>query len=294
MARRSIAAFAARELKEFGAMQYRMNLYLRSMEVAMAFSRQSLDGVSETFAINEIWKIGRAPKGVLEQYTYKDKGGAMRPYTVGEFKAHLTDAQEYVFRSVIVFYLAAFERFLKRWTTLALELLPDAEGLGGIDSPTKGTRPDPAHRDKLRKRAYAPQQSVRVGDLAQVFEKAVAALRAKQPVSKPSSSAKRFFTKHDWDCMEATEMWRHVRNAIVHHDGALDKIGTDDSDRYREMWVAMSRHAPRELPATDPIIEDRVSLQGYHVVYCFTNTRETVNVLVDHLEDLEAELRRRP
>ena len=294
MVRRSVAAFAARELQEFGAMQYRMNLYLRSMEVAMALARQGLDGTSRDVAIDEVWKVGFAPKGVLEQYTYKDKGRPMRPYNVGEFRAHLTDAQEYLFRSVLVFYLAAFERFLKRWTTLALELLPEAEGLGDMELRAKGPRPNPAHRDKLRKRAHAPQLSVRIGDLAQVFEKAVEGLRAKRPVSNPSSSAKRFFTKHDWDCMEATEMWRHVRNAIVHHDGALDKIGTDDSDRYREMWVAMSAHAPRELPAAAPITSDRVRLQGYHVVYCFTNTRETVKVLVGHLEDLEAELGPRP
>jgi hypothetical protein len=282
----SVSRFVARELKVFGALQHRMNIVLRAGQVAMALSRQSLKEESEDRLIDDVWDSGFLPKNVLEQYRRKTKSGGLRPHTVLEFQAHLHQAQECLLRGVLVFYLAGFERFLKSWTAAALDLVPGAEGLAKCDSSVTGISLNPKHHQSLRDKAHARHKSVRVEDMAKVFVKAVKdRLERQEPVRRRSSSATRFFDKNQWHCMEVTEMWRQVRNVVVHHDGALDKI---QEARYRDMWVALSRHSPKELPgkASAPIAAHRVRLEGYHVVYCFTNTWTTVNALLKGLEEV--------
>jgi len=270
-----------------------MNIVLRAGQVAVALSKQSLKERSEDRLIDEVWDSGFFPKPVLDQYRHKEKGGGTRPHTVLEYQAHLNQVEDCLFRGVLILYLAGFERFLRNWTAVALDLVPGVEALANADFSVMGISSNPKHHERLRDKLNVGHKSIHVEDIARVFVKAVKErLQREQPVRCLSPSATRFFTRNHWRCMEVSEMWRQVRNAIVHHDGALDKM---QEARYRDMWLRLSQHSPRELPANAraPIAAHRVSLRGYHVVYCFTNTWTTVNALLKGLEDVaQLDLRR--
>ena len=193
------------------------------------------------------------------------------PVTVCAFTKQLHLGRRHLFESVLVFYLAGFERFLKEWSFAALMLMGNAEAKDLAAVVNTGHR------------------NVRLTHIIKAFQDAAGfALRQEIPLlgNRESNRAERFYELEKLSCVEVTDMWRQIRNVIVHHEGKLDKM--EDAD-IRKLWGKFSRLRPtQQSPVTSVLLIDakRVHLEAHHVVYCFTNTYKTVTVLMTALERL--------
>ena len=208
---------------------------------------------------------------IIEQYLVYKEGNPF-PATFSDFIGHLRIVRSHIFESVLVSYLAGFERFLKEWSYSALMLMGD------------GTAND------LASIVNTEHRNVRLTHILSAFQQAAGfALRERTPLrrARESKRAEQFYSEQGLSCIEVTEMWRQIRNVIVHHEGKLSKM---EHATITELWKKFSLQKPGRGPTTlqtlSPVDERRVHLHGHHLVYCFTNTYTTVTVLMSALDSL--------
>jgi hypothetical protein len=252
-------------LQNFKIHQALANQILRSTQVAMQLALDHVEHLElpADLALNKYWGKKSTLSPILEQYMVFEDG--KRPVTVGAFSKHLDLARRHLFESVLVFYLAGFERFLKEWAYAALMLMGNAEA------------------EELASIVNTEHRNVRLTHIIKAFQDAAGfALQQEIPLlgNRESSRAERFYEREKVSCVEVTDMWRQIRNVIVHHEGKLEKM--EDAD-IRNLWGKFSRLRPTpqsRLASFFLVDAKRVHLEAHHVVYCFTNTFKTVMVLM--------------
>jgi hypothetical protein len=198
------------------------------------------------------------------------------PATVGAFLKHLKNARIHLLESIIVSYLAGFERFLKDWSFSALIIVGSANA------------------NKLAEIVNSENRNVRLDHVVDAFKDATGpALRRQIPLtrSRRSERAENFYSQRGLSCIQMTDMWRQVRNVIVHHEGILSKM---EKAEISNLWKNFSRIGPvtaaESVESDPPIDAQRVHLRAHHVVYCFTNTYTTAKVLMNSLQELAREI----
>jgi|ERR1700722_8241312 len=263
---------ANQALQNFKIHQALANQILRSTQVAMQLALDHVEHLAlpPDLELNEHWGKKSTLSPILEQYVVFE--GGKHPVTVGAFRKHLELGRRHLFESVLVFYLAGFERFLKEWAYAALMLM------GNDEAEDHAAIVNTEHRN------------VRLKHIIKAFQDAAGvALQQEMPLlgNRESSRAQRFYKRENLSCVEVADMWRQIRNVIVHHEGKPDKM--EDAD-IRKLWGRFSRLRPtRQCPVTSvlPINAKRVHLEAHHIVYCFTNTYKTATVLMTALQRLE-------
>jgi hypothetical protein len=264
---------ANRALQRFKRHQTVSNYLLRSSQLAVYLAHEYIESldVQPKLALTEYWDKTSELWPILEQYIVYEEGDPF-PATFSNFVEHLDIVRCHIFESILVSYLAGFERFLKEWSYSALMLIGHGEA------------------KELASIVNTEHKNVRLTHIVSAFQQGAGfALRERAPLRRlrESKRAEQFYAQQQVSCIEATEMWRQIRNVIVHHEGKLSKM---EQATISELWKKFSSQKPgrarKNIEALSPVDEPHIHLQGHHLVYCFTNTYTTVTVLMSAFDGL--------
>ena len=243
----------------FGQDQLIANQMLRASQVAYHFANQAVRDEPPNQSLASLLQGQVALRDVSMRY------GAPREATVSVFRRDLGVIDRRLQDAVIVYYIGAFERFLNNFcreaaTTLTArgedrhllaKLLKEATGDGG------------------------DRWSIKLASAADRFPEIKARLTESFPTHQPLE-----YVPPKWNCFSVTEMWREVRNLIVHHDR---KVHQTFINAVGAQWKGYRSTFKKR--ASKPAVGSNLPLEYQDVIHCFTHVRRSVDELIAILCD---------
>lgn len=234
------------------------NQMLRASQAAYHLADQAARGQPPGQLLAALFRDGAVPFDVAERYRPADTA------TVGLLLRDMREVDRRLQDAVIIYYVGAFERFLSNWCR-------DAEIRPARDTSHRRILENML-RDVSKK---GDRWSINLKGAADAFPEIKDRLTASFPTHRPLANV-----PPAWDCFTVTEMWREVRNLVVHHDRVLHqsfiaKVGPHWTG-YRSSFQAK----PAKLTAGH-----KLPLGYRDVVYCFTHVRRSVDELMGLLCD---------
>jgi len=257
----------ARFLQRHGA----ANRWFRSTDVAymatkMLAKQQEPAALAQTLL----------PKKLRWKHTFRNYPGRFPDQehpsraSIRDLLQDLKEGWQAVLRATIVREVGALEIFLREW---AIEALSAATAPG---TPLRSTIRRELE-DSLHELLSDPFRTVSLSRIGGFFPGVRGVLnvsthvRSQHPMLTAGSS--------DLTCQTVTEMWRDVRNLILHHDGVVHpRFATQHS----AVWLALAKDAHergRTLAMRRCSTGQPLPLVTRHAVFCFTSCHQTAALL---------------
>jgi hypothetical protein len=248
------------------------NRWFRSTNIAYMAAKM-LAGERDPMALAQTL----LPKKLRWKHTFQhypgrhsDLGRTSRA-TVADFLQDLKEGWNAVLRATIIREVGALEIFLRDWATDALYAAITAEG-ASLRCATKQ-----ALRTALEDLTSDPFRTVSLTKIGGFFPAVKGVLtesthlRSLRPMLAPGTP--------DLNCQSAAELWREVRNLLLHHDGIVHSRFVE---KHGGLWMALQKDA-RERGSAIALRKSEVGnslpVVTRHVIFCFTSCYQTAVIL---------------
>jgi len=251
-----------------------MNRFLRSTEMAytLSVSRIRQEGTRLSAPLERLFPPEDVPSESLSRYwpiEAEPRRRSTAPVPVGDFLGDLERDWETLFESVLVRYLGGFEIFLKTWAWHAADTSAGREALASLRrSLETDVRSSPNLRAIVR---ILPV-------IQQILTNTPHIYRSREGTApeRPEETG--------LNCFDVAEMWREVRNLVVHHNRI---VHADFLEGTAPTWEIVEADARGDGPAVlrSPVIGQPLPLDLQDVVHCFTTCFRTAEILGQVLSD---------
>ena len=248
------------------------NRWFRSTNVAY-MAAQMLAGERDSTALAQTL----LPQKLRWEYTFQHYPGRHSDLertskaTVADFLLDLREGWQALLRATIIREVGALEIFLREWATDALQAAITAEG-ASLQSATRQ-----ALRTALEDLTSDPFRTVSLTKIGGFFPAVKGVLtgsthlRSLRPMLAPGTP--------DLSCQTVAELWREVRNLLLHHDGI---VHSRFFEKHGELWMVLQKKA-RERGSAIALRKSEVGkslpVVTRHVIWCFTTCYQTAVVL---------------
>lgn len=201
--------------------------------------------------------------------------------TVADFVADLNDLTPTWFELIVVRGMSAFEEAVKQYGTMVVER-----------ELARGNRS--SELVELLRLSYLPRQSPTLAHLYRTSEQVRQALSEIPAVFRRDALGDRREVSlgPGWSAYSVAEMWRDVRNCLVHRRGV---VGQPFFDRYESMWrgiyLAATSHDSLPSEGSTLTVGQPLVLSSGHVIYCLMSCQQVVKALGDLLEPTQVRRR---
>lgn len=248
-----------------------INRFWRSTEICYRLTQFNTESRDSTEHVRSLFTSAqrrrRLINAFLKQYRPKVKRG--EHVSIGDLQDDITENLHTLIETVIVKEENAFEQFVRGWALAANN--------AALQGP-KGSLPADRRQilEKYQKRWMTrPQSDVSLKDLKKCFPLVVNALASVSPLraSYPMLTAATAVS-----CLDATGMWRQVRNLILHQGRVVDK---KFAQKWSETWEEIAVEAQQSglLIELQPVVPgELLPLHERHAVFCLTSCHQAVEV----------------
>lgn len=236
--------------------QVTANQMLRATQAAYHLAEQAVRDQPSSELLATLFRNQIVPPDVFRRY------GSSEGATVGALRGDLKSVDRRLQDAVIIYYVGAFERFLNNFVVAASKIIT-----------TRGQRRPTL--EKLLQKAQSDRWAIDLENASKNLPEIRARLRDSYPTHKPLEHV-----PPTWDCFIVTQMWREVRNLILHHDRRVHETFNRETGAH---WAGY-RSTFRKR-ATVPEVGSSLPLDYRDVIHCFTHVRRSVDELIAILCD---------
>jgi len=257
--------------KAFATRHEAVNRWFRSTEISYRLGRMLAQGQDSAFPVKALFAHDFRRSDVLKQYRGRfSESGRTPQASIADFLLDLRDAWGALLESVIVQEAGALEMFIREWALAAIQ-----EALLASKSLPKDRKSElesVAH--EIRIEPYRTVSLTRVARLFPTLQEALNSttyLRSKRPFLSPATG--------DVTCRSVADLWREVRNLILHHDRLVHQKFYEN---YAGLWLALqkeSRNRGAMLVPRACYVGHPLPLVARHAVFCLTSCYQAAVVL---------------
>jgi hypothetical protein len=256
--------------KAFAARHEDANRWLRSNDVSSRLARILAKQQDPTSPVKVLFTSNRRRRDILKRY-YGRYGGSGRSEqaTVADFLLDLGLGWESTLESVIVQETGALEMFIREWVLVAVR-----QAITASKSTSTGRVAELTNvATDIQSKPYRTVSLTQVSKLFPALRLALELthLRTNRPFLSPLSG--------EITCRASVDLWREVRNLILHHDRI---VHAKFYDEYGKLWLTLqqeSRDRGVKLVPSRCHIGKPLPLVARHAVFCLTSCYQAAVVL---------------
>lgn len=249
--------------KEFCHQHDTVNRFLRSTEVCYRFTRMHVDPRDEADLVRSLFPARWKRYDSLKNYRGRFEETERRNQaTLQDLKGDMSEGWDIILEAVVVKEVSAFEQFVRDWTLAAAMLQIQ-------DQNTKLPAKQKTLLSKLVNDLTAnPRLSITLSRLAEYFPALITLLESTthKRAIHPILSASRIGIS----CLDAAQMWREVRNLILHHNRI---VHNDFYRRWSPIWgniTTDAKQSGRRIAIRPAMLGKRLPLVLRHTIFCLT------------------------
>jgi len=250
-----------------------INRFFHSTEISYRLTNMYVNPFENTRLVCSLFPKKWKRYDSLKQYLTRLEEGAAKKEkgNISDLKEDISDNWDTLYESVIIKEVSAFEKFVRDWALTAANMEISTQGRGL-----------PEDRKSLLKKliddfSINSRINISIGKLADFFPTVTNILNSTPHTRTchPLLSAPRFGIS----CLRAAQMWREVRNLILHNDRIVHQ---EFMRNWSKTWLDIAREARSSghLIAIRPAqIGQKLPLVFRHVIFCLTTCYQAASLL---------------
>lgn len=258
------------EFKAFCQRHDAMNRWFRSADLSRRIARIHAQKYDPRSPAKLLFDHDRRREDVLKQYRGRFSELGRKPQaSIADFLLDLRDGWETILESVIVYEAGALEMYIRGWALSAIEQALTSSKVSRTRSADLLQ-----FKEQIQTTPYRTVSLDRIATLfpsLKLFLNSTTHVRSTRPLLSVASS--------DLSCRSVADLWREVRNLILHHDRVVHERF---HERYSKIWFSMQEEANEQGRRIRPRpcrVGTRLPLVSRHVVFCLTSCYQTAIVL---------------
>lgn len=209
----------------------------------------------------------------LKRYISRERTPETRPPAkVQDFLKDLSDSWDHLYEAVVVQEVGVFELYLREWSWCAASV--------ELEHPPRGASPERLEcLNSLRKRLSSAvrSRSLTLNEFVDHFPRVGLELqksphwRTRVPSFEEAAPGLSAF--------DVTQMWREVRNLIIHHDRLVHQDFLNGPGKVWQQMEAEAIHTGKRLVERPLHLGKKLPLVLRHVLFCLTTIYQAAVVL---------------